>query len=310
MNTTLLVAFATVADQGSLSRAATVLGEGQSVLSRRIAALEGELGGRLFHRTGRGSLLTELGVRMLPHALAVLAGVSTLLDDAHAERDSPGGVVSLGVVPAMSRPLVSMLCAQLRRDYGRIRLQAIEGYSGQVEEWLATGRIDIGIFNRYGNGRVRDAELLMRSDLMLVSSRQSSVVCDGEVSLRALRGLPLAVPQSPNGLVSILRRMAASQRLVLDIAFEASTGALLQDAVAHAGCHTVVPGHLAEREYRGAQFVVRRIVKPAMRQHTWLALGTRRPASVAARIVLRLLRDLSTTRLPPGDSPGSTVQAG
>ena len=50
-----LRAFASVAEHGSLTRAATALEVAQSALSRRITALEKELGGRLFHRTGRGT---------------------------------------------------------------------------------------------------------------------------------------------------------------------------------------------------------------------------------------------------------------
>ena len=36
-----------------------------------------------------------------------------------------------------------------------IRLRALEAYSGQVEEWLASGRVEIAIYNRYRRGRSR-----------------------------------------------------------------------------------------------------------------------------------------------------------
>ena len=61
-------AFCSVAEGGSFSRAAAALGVAQSVLSRQVSALEGELGGRLFHRTGRGVQATELGQALLPRA--------------------------------------------------------------------------------------------------------------------------------------------------------------------------------------------------------------------------------------------------
>ena len=68
-----LRAFCSVASGGGFSRAAAALGVAQSVLSRQVSALEAELGGRLFHRTGRGALPTELGLALLPRAKGVLA---------------------------------------------------------------------------------------------------------------------------------------------------------------------------------------------------------------------------------------------
>ncbi|MBE0615696.1 MAG: LysR family transcriptional regulator, partial [Burkholderiales bacterium] len=67
-----LRAFGAVAAHGSFSRAAAVLGLDASALSRQVALLERELGGRLFHRTGRGVALTELGERLAPLARALL----------------------------------------------------------------------------------------------------------------------------------------------------------------------------------------------------------------------------------------------
>jgi LysR family transcriptional regulator, nitrogen assimilation regulatory protein len=143
-----LHAFGSVAEHGSFSRAAAVLGVEQSALSRRVSALERALGGRLFHRTGRGVALTELGERLAPRARALLADAAAF-EEAARGGERPTGQVGLGVVPVAARGLVAALSARLRRDFPGIRLRALEGYSGQVEEWLAAGRVDIAIFNRY-----------------------------------------------------------------------------------------------------------------------------------------------------------------
>ena len=49
-------AFLAIAELGSISRAALYLDQDQSVLSRRINALERECNARLFNRTGRGAV--------------------------------------------------------------------------------------------------------------------------------------------------------------------------------------------------------------------------------------------------------------
>lgn len=217
---------------------------------------------------------------------------------ARDERDSPSGHVDLGIVPGMSRPLVSALCAQLRREHPRIHLRAVEAYSGQVEEWLASGRIELGIFNRYGRGTVRDAELLLHSDVTLVMPRGHYAVPPGDVPFRALRDLPLALPPRPNALVARLTDLAGRQNIVLDIAFEAGSGALIHDAVAHAGLCTLVPQHLATRDFGAPGFDVRRVVKPTIRQQSWLALTSHRPSTGAARVVTHAIRELATPHTP------------
>lgn len=288
-----LRAFCAVADHGSLTRAAAALGTAQSALSRRIAALERRLEGRLFHRTGRGAQITELGARLRARAQAILAEADALLEEARGERASPAGTVELGMVPAASRPMLSALTLRLRRDYPRIRLRAIEGYSGQVEEWLASGRIDIGLFNRYGRGTVRGAELFLQADIVLVAPRGKFALRGPEVPFRALEGLPLALPPRPNSLVAALSDIAHKHRVQLAFALEAGAPSMIRDAVASAGLCTLVPAHLAEREYGDGAFTIARVVKPTLRQKTWLAWTTQRPASVAARTVGRLIRELA-----------------
>ena len=65
MNWTALKDFLAVAEAGSLSRAARRLGVSQPTLSRRISALETELGAHLFTRSTRGLSPTTAGERLL-----------------------------------------------------------------------------------------------------------------------------------------------------------------------------------------------------------------------------------------------------
>lgn len=64
--------FVAVADAGQFQEAAVVLAVTQQAVSKRIAALEKELGVRLFTRTPRGADLTADGRTFLPHARELL----------------------------------------------------------------------------------------------------------------------------------------------------------------------------------------------------------------------------------------------
>ena len=69
-----MTAFVAVCETESLTAAARRLGLSPSVVSRQIAALEGRLGTRLFHRTTRQISLTDAGARYLERARRILAG--------------------------------------------------------------------------------------------------------------------------------------------------------------------------------------------------------------------------------------------
>jgi DNA-binding transcriptional LysR family regulator len=75
MNTDAVLAFVAVAEEGQFRLAADRLGLSQQAVSKRIAALEADLGTALFRRTPGGAVLTEDGQTFLPHATAVIAAV-------------------------------------------------------------------------------------------------------------------------------------------------------------------------------------------------------------------------------------------
>ncbi|MEV7776971.1 LysR family transcriptional regulator [Kitasatospora sp. NPDC088351] len=72
MNLTAVRTFIAVVDAGQFQVAAANLSITQQAVSKRIAALENDLGVRLFTRTLRGARLTIDGQAFLPHARALL----------------------------------------------------------------------------------------------------------------------------------------------------------------------------------------------------------------------------------------------
>ena len=76
MDIAALQAFVAIADAGSFSRAADALYLTQPAISKRIAALEAELGTRLFDRIGRGVQLSPAGTALLDQARRILNEVA------------------------------------------------------------------------------------------------------------------------------------------------------------------------------------------------------------------------------------------
>src|ERR1700722_7241527 len=263
-----LKTFVEVADSGSYARAATVVGTAQSALSRQLSALERGLGGRLFHRNGRGVVLTELGERMLPRARALVTEAAAFAQAAMHERAQPHGEVTLGVVPVASRGLIASIAGQLRNRYPEIRLRALEGYSGQVEEWLAAGRIEIAVYNRYRRGRVANAEALGRAEVQLIMRRDHPMARRRELAVRSLAEIPLALPVRPNSLTSVLVGLAPSQHFELDIRFEAGSTPLIRDVMLASDLATISPRNVFAREIASGELDAVPIVRPKIAQTT------------------------------------------
>ena len=73
-----LVLFSHINRLGSLSAAAQLLGISRSSVSKQLAALEREIGSRLFNRTTRKIVLTEVGRRVLQEAHKVELALQTV----------------------------------------------------------------------------------------------------------------------------------------------------------------------------------------------------------------------------------------
>ena len=291
-----LRAFDAVAQHRSFLRASVALGVAQSALSRQVSALERDLGGRLFHRTGRGVALTELGERLSPRAHALVGDAAAFVVAARSGPEHVAGDVVAGIVPVAARGLGAELVAGLREAHPHVRLHVLEGYSGQVEEWLAAGRIDLAVFNRYRRGRVRDAEPLMQADLCLIARRGHPALRRGEVPLRAVAGVPLAMPIRPNSLTDLVAGIAAAQRFRLEIAVEAGSSTLIREAILAADLATLSPAEAFARELDEGELASARVVRPAIRQVTWLAMASGRPFTPAVRAVAQAIRALAERR--------------
>lgn len=91
-----LEAFYWAARLGSFSGAATRLHITQPTLSKRIAELEGDLGGALFDRSGHRAILTDVGRSLVERAGHILEIEGLIRADMNS-RDTVGGLCRLGI---------------------------------------------------------------------------------------------------------------------------------------------------------------------------------------------------------------------
>jgi len=105
--------FRSIATLGSLSAAARQMRTTPMLVSRRLAALEAELGARLFHRTTRSLSLTPEGEAFLPHALALIEARDSALESVSSSRIGLAGKLKVTAPNLIGHSIVVPVVAEL-----------------------------------------------------------------------------------------------------------------------------------------------------------------------------------------------------
>ncbi|MET0480327.1 MAG: LysR family transcriptional regulator [Mycetocola sp.] len=119
-----LLVLLAVARSGTYTVAADTLGVNHTTISRRISALERDLGGRVLARTVGGWELTELGTRAFEAAERVESAVSVLAGPADGVQRL-SGVVRLSATDGFSAYIAAPAVAELQREHPKLTVEII-----------------------------------------------------------------------------------------------------------------------------------------------------------------------------------------
>lgn len=284
--------FVRVAELGSLSKASIHYNLGASALSRQLAAIEAEFHGRLLHRTGHGVRLTELGREILPKAIALIAQARSLKAEVDTATSIPRGTVHVACQTAFAAPLMTRVVKLAREKFPEVVVHVAEGMSGQIEQWLADGTVDIGFVLRKSAGATSD-RLLARSRLCLVGPAGDRLTLRKEVEFKLLDGLPLLQPALPNAFRQMIADIARKHGVRLNVVAEVDSFPLTKDMVAAGIGYGILSAAGVMQELKTGRLSATRIVNPEIKGSIYLSTPARKPASLAAREVLRLVRQVA-----------------
>ncbi|MGR3322928.1 MAG: LysR substrate-binding domain-containing protein [Pseudooceanicola sp.] len=125
----------------SFGLAAEVLNVSQPSLSNQVAAVETELGVRLFERGRSGARATARGLEFVTRARRILSEVEALR--ATMRSDLPfGGRLRLGVLPSIGPYLLPQAVKALHEEEPDLRVIVREENTLSLDEGLRTGRFD------------------------------------------------------------------------------------------------------------------------------------------------------------------------
>ncbi|QDH17190.1 LysR family transcriptional regulator [Swingsia samuiensis] len=137
-----LIAFVTVAEEGSFTKAARRLGIAQSGLSQIVRRIEERLGMRLLSRTTRSVAPTEAGERLLATLGHVLHDLDVAVASLGDLRDRPSGTIRVTAVEHAATTILLPKIKQLLWDNPDIRVEIIIDY-GLAD--VVKDRFDAGV---------------------------------------------------------------------------------------------------------------------------------------------------------------------
>ena len=302
MDTELLRLFLLVAEQGSLTKAAHAMSTVQPVVTRRLNLIEKEVGGRLFHRHGRGVELSPLGHELLPHAKTLVENADSFLAYAKSLNQVPSGLVRLGALDAFADALVPQLTARIKAELPQVRLRVSIGSIGLIEQWLKDGSVDISLNLGEVSEAMGDRKRLGAVDTCLVGRKGDALLAGSTVDFDKLDGLPLVVAATSGQLRSRLEQIAFDRGITLNpvleidmlkfqLAYAASGEAY---AVTTTQALQVPSAKLLDLSYA-------RIVNPSLVRGILLGTNVQTVPSLATRRVHRMIQDISKSLQDAGE---------
>ncbi|MFK0114087.1 LysR family transcriptional regulator [Streptomyces sp. NPDC091217] len=237
-----LKALITVAEVGSVTRAAELLHLVQPAVTRQIRTLEEELGVSLFERTRQGMRPTDAGAIMVERARRAL----NELERARAEvRPAPGavtGIVTVGLLESTTDLLAEPLVTTLTRAHPGIDLRLITAYSGHLQQWLDDGDLDLSLLYNMDSTPSLNARPLVREHLWVVAPASAGLRADEPVPFAEAAAHPLVMPASGHSLRVLIDAGAARADVDMNVAAQTNSMRVQKQLVRAGHGWTVLPG--------------------------------------------------------------------
>lgn len=140
-----LLTFIKVAETGSFSEAGSKLFLTQPAISKRVAALESNLGVRLFDRIGRQVQLTEAGTRLLPKARKMAEDLQDIKRSMTLQMQDVSGELRLSTSHHVGLRRLPKSLKRFQEDFPSAHLEIEFTQSEEAYQDVLKGRAELGI---------------------------------------------------------------------------------------------------------------------------------------------------------------------
>ncbi len=219
MDISALHAFVEVADAASFSGAAERLHLSQPAVSKRIAALESELGTVLFDRTGRRVRLTQGGQALRARARDLLNQVADIKRELLSLSGAVSGILTMGTSHHIGLHRLPPVLRQYSHTYPQVRLDIRFMDSETACRAVELGELELAIVTLPSEARRVRLEYLWEDRLRCVVAAAHALASSAEpITLADLVRYPAVLPSAATYTRALLDTAIADAGLNLQIA--------------------------------------------------------------------------------------------
>lgn len=294
--------FLTVAKEQSFTKAAAWLHITQPTLSRQLAALEEELGTKLFHRNGRNVTLTDEGILLKRRALEIIDLEDRIMDEFRGNEDVVDGKITIGCGEFAAVETLAEIMSHFRENYPMVQIALHTGTADTILERMNQGLIDIGLFLEPVSTENLEYIRIQDSDQWVVSMRPDDPLAKKEyITKEDLSGHPLILPERL-GIQSELANWFGREFEKLDIAFTSNLGTNAGVMAMHGlGYPVSIEG---AAKYWRKDLLIQKKLYPEIHTSTVIAWRRNIPYSRATRLFLDEIRAFETEKKMYGSDEG------
>lgn len=284
--------FLALADHGSISAAANALNMAQPSLSENIVKLEKQLGAQLAIRGARGVQLTEAGMTLARRGREILKNFGEMVEEIRQISGEPRGPVSIGLPPSLSILLSVPLLETVHNEQPLIRLHIAEAMSGDILEWIATDRLDLGCVYEVTEAVPCNFQPFLTEELFLVAAPDNwpgELDSDGvalePITASKLAELPLVLTSQTHGARKLQEKFARSIGVHLNVVAEINSLPHIVEMVSRASAYTILSHGAVIKQVAAGTLALVPIEEPTIRRTAYMARARARPATRAEVIV-------------------------
>lgn len=303
-----LRALVTIAETGSVTRAADILHIVQPALSRQVKLLEEELGVPLFDRERHGMVLTTAGRVFVERVRSALRELDAGKEEIRPRKQQISGNVVVGFLPSAADILVSLLMGRMRQAHPRVTLRSYIAYVADLQRCLERGEVDIALLYLLDEAAERlQCEALLEESLFLVGPPDAALDLDTPMPLEGLNEVPLVLPVRPHGIRMMVERACEAAGVKLTIAAESASISLQKTLVQKGVGLAILSSSVVFEEVSHGLLTACPITSLDIRRKLYLGRTPAKALSPAAATALDELRTTVRQEVTEGRWPGAVL---
>jgi LysR family transcriptional regulator, transcription activator of glutamate synthase operon len=225
----------TIARKLSFTAAAEELTVAQPALSQQIAALERELGVRLFERTNRRVALTDAGRAFVARAERIVADLDAAAQEMGAFAGGLRGRVVVGTYQSFAEYALPKLLGRFHAEHPGIEVALREGMADELLAALHAGTLDVFVGDITAAVRSTQgfrAEPLYEDELVIAVAARHPLAARATVRIDELRNEPFVIFRPGSTMTHRLNGLARDAGFAPRVAFESEDSLTVRSLVA------------------------------------------------------------------------------